>query len=204
MSILNKFYTPTIGYPSIVMDGPKIPGQPTSLEEIKTTAKIITYIAKHTPTGSLTESLIDNVFRENVTPVPGSILHCSLYGVEHTGIYLGSHSIIELQGTGEIRRTTPKGFISGTNAITIYVACDGTSPLGSDIISDRAQSMAGKNRRYNILLNNCHQFTSGCISGDFENFNKTFFLLEELIKGKLNSGKEINWRAWDLKTEEKF
>lgn len=204
MRILNTLTTPINCFPDNTRNGPEILSQSNSLEAIITAAKIANYVTKHTPTGSLTESLIDNVFRENVTPVPGAILHCSLYGVEHTGIYLGSHSIIELQRTGEIRITTPKGFISGTNAITIYVACNGTSPLGSDIISDRAQSMAGKSRRYNVLLNNCHQFTSGCISGDFESFNKTFFLLEELIKGKLNSGKEINWRAWDLKTEDKF
>jgi hypothetical protein len=152
---------------------------------------------EHTPIGSLMKSFVDNVIKDKVTPIEGSILHCSLFGVEHTGIYIGNNQIVELLGTGKIRLSTPEMFIDGTNAISIYIACDGTSPLGNKDISQRAKDMLKSKRNYNLLTDNCHQFTVGCITGDFENYDNYFMLLEHKIKKKLNSGFTIEWRVWD-------
>lgn len=147
-------------------------------------------------TSSLAESLVDNVFRDPVVPVPGSILHCALFGVEHTGVYLGKGLIVELQGSGHVSETTPWGFINGTNAVTVYVACAGTQPLGGAAIARRAKKQVSRSRDYNLLLDNCHQFTSGCLSGDFENSDNFFWMVEMAIEKHLNHGQSITWRAW--------
>ena len=161
-------------------------------------AALVKKVVEHTPIGSLAESFVDNVIRDKVTPVVGSVVHCSLYGVEHTGIYIGNGVIVELLGSGLIRETTPEGFMQGTNAISVYVACDGDQPLGASRIALRAVDMIGRQRQYNVLMDNCHQFSAGCISGDFSNANNFFWMLEDEISQKMNNGSPITWRVWDL------
>ena len=112
---------------------------------------IISTVSEHTPGGSLQKSFVDNVFRHKVTPIKGSILHCSLFGAEHTGVYIGNNQIVELLGTGEIRIATPAMFTEGTNAISIYVACNDKEPLGGKNISQRANSKASTRRDYHLL-----------------------------------------------------
>jgi NC domain. len=169
-------------------------------------AKASTVVARHTPVGSLAESLIDNVIRDKVSPVPGSILHCSLYGAEHTGVYVGNGKIINLCGNGSIMVCKPSQFIANSNAISIYVACDKATakPLGSSKVADRAKAMVGENRSYNVLMDNCHQFTCGCILGEYDNPHNFFWMVEDVISKHLNSGEKIDWRVWDLPTEALF
>jgi len=160
--------------------------------------KVTSYVVEHTPVGSLKKSFVDNVFKNKVTPIKGSILHCSLFGAEHTGVYIGNNQIVELLGTGEVSITTPERFMDGTNAISIYVACNGTEPLGGEHIAKLAKSMADTIRDYHLLKDNCHQFTTGCITGDFENSTNYFVSVESSIKKKMNSGNPIEWRVWEL------
>lgn len=160
--------------------------------------KVTSYISEHTPTGSLKKSFVDNVLKDKVLPVKGSILHCSLFGAEHTGIYIGNNKIVELLGTGEIRIATPEMFLDGSNAISVYVACNGTEPLGGKYIAERAINMVGTTRNYSLLTDNCHQFTTGCITGNFENSANYFALVERAIKNSMNNGNSIEWRVWDL------
>lgn len=155
-------------------------------------------VIDHTPVGSLANSLVDNVFRETVEPVVGSILHCSLFGVEHTGVYVGAGEIVELLGTGSIRATSRSGFVDGTNAITVYIACDDELPIGSLAVAERAKRKIGTARDYNLLLDNCHQFTVGCITGNFENPCNYFWMVESEISSTLNAGRSVTWRAWTL------
>lgn len=161
------------------------------------TQKVTSYVSEHTPMGSLKKSFVDNVIKDKVTPIQGSILHCSLWGVEHTGIYIGNNRIVELLGTGEIRIATPEMFIEGTNAISIYVACNAAEPLGGKHIADRAKRMVSNTRNYNLILDNCHQFTTGCITGDFENSTNFFALVEYDIGQNMNNGNSIEWRVWE-------
>jgi hypothetical protein len=157
------------------------------------------YAYEHTPAGSFQKSFVDNVFKDKVVPVVGSILHCALFGADHTGIYIGNGEIVELQGNGSIRATDVKGFIEGTNAISIYVACNKQhQPLGGIEIASRAEEMLGTNRQYNIIMDNCHQFTTGCITGNFENSNNFFTFVEDVVKRQMNKGKKIEWRVWDV------
>jgi hypothetical protein len=83
----------------------------------KTVQKAVKYKDEHSPIGSLKKSIIDNVIRDKVTPIEGSIVHCSLFGAEHTGVYVGNNQIVELLGTGEVRIASPEIFKSGTNAL---------------------------------------------------------------------------------------
>ena len=54
--------------------------------------------------------------------------------------------------------------------------------------------MIGKSRKYGVLSDNCHQFTSGCITGDFENEDNLLFRLKGRACNELNVNE---WRVWD-------
>jgi hypothetical protein len=146
------------------------------------------------------ESIYDNVFRDKVFPVNGSIVYCELlFGyAEHSGVYIGDGIIVHLDGSGKIEMVTHQEFLDrlgGLNsAVSIYVSCNYSLPVGDAEISIRAKSMVGKERDYNILLDNCHQFTSGCITGDFENSDNFLFFLKHTAKNKLNAN---TWRVWE-------
>jgi len=158
------------------------------------------FLSTTIPGYSLAESVIDNLVRDTVTPVTGSILHCSLYGAEHSGIYIGEGQIVELQGklsgnSGTISVTNKNGFIKGTNALTVYVACygDGTEPIGSQAAAQRAREAIGQRKTYHLFNQNCHMFTSGCITGNFNNDDNLFMELQNTIRQEYGS---FNWRAW--------
>lgn len=159
------------------------------------------FLSTTVPGYSLVESVIDNYVRDTVTPVAGSILHCSLYGAEHSGIYIGEGQIVELQGklssdSGAIRIANKSGFIKGTNALTVYVACygDGSQPIGSEVVAQRAREAVGQRRNYHLFNDNCHRFTSGCITGNFNNDDCFFIDLQNTIRRVYGS---FNWRAWN-------
>ena len=129
------------------------------------------------------ESVKSHTIYPKVQPKVGSIVHCSLYGVQHSGIYIGENTIVNLERTGDITAVTPKDFVKNTTALAIYVACDAeNNVLHSEKIAQNAVHQIGKNLRYNVLINNCHKFTAGCILGDFNNLNLTFTALNSVIK----------------------
>lgn len=154
------------------------------------------------PAVNLGKSLVDNVIKKKVTPVPGCIVHCDLaFGnAEHSGVYAYGE-IIEVDGSGKIQAVSPDQFINKSvvrTAISIYIACDKDGDvLSNPSIAARAEKMQHKKRNYNLILDNCHQFTSGCITGDFENADNFFWMLEGTIKERLNDGKSIQWLVWD-------
>lgn len=157
--------------------------------------------------GGLAESFVDNVVRDKVTPRRGSIVKCDLGPVEHSGIYVGGGKIIEKLSSGDVRKSSPNRFIDGTNAISIYVACNDTEPVGTQSIAIQAESWLGVDQPYGLAYANCHQFVIGCIAFDFENASNnisTFSNLEDVITRELNGGKPITWRVWDLESHELF
>ena len=143
-------------------------------------------------------SIIDNVFRDKVVPIPGSILYCDLWTVEHSGVYIGNNKIVHLDGSGEIECVSPDEFLNrldGLNtAISIYVSCKDTKAVGNQKIANRAKNMIGNKRNYNFILDNCHQFTAGCITGDFENSNSFLWMMQFEAEKKLGVD---TWRVWD-------
>jgi hypothetical protein len=154
----------------------------------------------NTEPSGLLKSFVDNVIRDKVSsPAIGSVLHCDLLNVEHSGIYVGNGLIVHLDGSGVIEYVKPKEFLErlgGFNtAISIYVSCKNGSPVGSAEAANRAKSMVGKKRNYNLVMDNCHQFTAGCLSGNFENPCNFFTFLEDETRRRLGSNE---WRVWDL------
>ena len=49
-------------------------------------------------------------------------------------------------------------------------------------------------RDYNMVLDNCHQFTSGCLTGDFEKGDNALWMLKTRAESALRAD---NWRVWD-------
>lgn len=148
------------------------------------------------------------LFGSRVRPRPGCVMHCALLAVaDHSGVFVSRNKIAELEGEGDIRCILPDVFLNSSfmRGSNIYVACDKKTGvvIGSRKIAIRANDMAGGVRDYNIILDNCHQFTSGCISGDFNNPNNFFWMLEELIIKKMNRGRPISWLIWNHDEDEK-
>ena len=135
---------------------------------------------------NLLERFVDNVFRETVPePAIGSVLYCDLaFGLSaHSGIYIGDNTIVDLDGDGIVKPTTSTEFLDrldGFNtAISIYVSCSDVIPVGSEAVVLRAINAIGNERNYNLLFDNCHQFTTGCLTGDFDNNASSFLWMHQ-------------------------
>ena len=131
------------------------------------------------------------VYQDLDVAVPG------LGGVlEHSGIYVGGYKIVSLSHTGEIVEETTREFLESEGAWNrfVWVSCIGSAAVGKSLVAERAREMVGGTRKYNFAFDNCHQFTSGCLTGDFENTDNLFILLEETVRRKLRFD---NWRVWD-------
>jgi Lecithin retinol acyltransferase len=146
------------------------------------------------------ESFVDNVFRDPVNPAIGSVVYCELaLGLaEHSGIYVGNGEIAHLDGSGKLEIVDPYTFINrlgGLNtAMSIYVSTKGLEARGSKAVANRAKKMAGRRRKYSLLSDNCHQFTSGCLTGNFENSDNFLWMLKTTATKTL---KTDNWRCWE-------
>ena len=154
---------------------------------------------------NLAESFMDNVLKKRVTPAVGSVVYCELVFdmASHSGVYVGDNRIVHLDGSGKIEIVSAKEFLKrldGFNsAISIYVSCKDSVPVGSEEIAKRALDMAGNSLDYNLVFNNCHKFTSGCVTGDFDNSD----IILEKLKSKVNLkiGAD-NWLVWETQDGE--
>ncbi|PJE53690.1 lecithin retinol acyltransferase family protein [Marinomonas sp. BSi20584] len=148
--------------------------------------------------GNLAKSLTDNLFWKTDGPVRGSILYCDLaFGVgEHSGVYVGNKQVVHKNGRGLVEIVSINQFKDTVSAITIYVSCDSNGdPIGLESIANDAERMIGAKSEYSLLSNNCHQFCSYCITGDFTSNTFTLRQLKKDTKLFLGSSQ---WRAWDL------
>lgn len=147
----------------------------------------------------IAENFVDQVFKTNVSPKPGCIVKCGLnVDWEHTGVYVNDDKIVELTGNGKIRKISPGEFLNYSSSRTgasIYIACDkeNENVLHNYAIAKRAEKKVGSVRDYNVFLDNCHQFTAGCILDDFDNNNTAFWTLEMVIEKEMNYGRPIKW-----------
>lgn len=151
-------------------------------------------------TGRVGESFRDNVLRSKVRPLEGCIVYCRLARqVEHSGIYIGNGYIVHLDGNGNIELVRPKKFLErldGWNpSMSIYISCVGTDPIRSRKIANRAKDRIGRNNGYDLFSNNCHRFTSSCITGDLDNKDVTFTRLKNTANKVLSIDQ---WRVWDF------
>lgn len=146
-------------------------------------------------------NLIAEAFMDQVEPEIGSVVHCELAGfIDHSGIYVGRNRIVHLDGSGLIEKVSPEQFINRLNgynlATTILVSCKNGKPIGSKAAAKRARDKVGTRLNYSIHSNNCHKFSSGCLTGDYENTDILFSDLT-LTTDKVLETNE--WRVWNIK-----
>ncbi|MBT2762407.1 lecithin retinol acyltransferase family protein [Paenibacillus sp. ISL-20] len=143
------------------------------------------------------------MIRENLEPSYGSIIYTELgFGtMEHSGIYMSDGEVIQLNGDGYIRRVSLREFTSHITTFDheIYVPCyhDYDSTISFPMAGHRAYEMVGQSRSYNLVMDNCHQFCAGCLTGDFDNPNNFLWMLKDSVKSE--HGEEILWKKWDWK-----
>ena len=153
-------------------------------------------------TMNFAESIVDNVFRDPVTPVRGSVLYCDMgFGtMEHSGIYIGDNLIVQFTKSGDVEYASPREFVEGTTAISIYVSCIDENPIGYEKAADRAEEAVTSTRDYSLLADNCHIFCSECLTG---RSNSDTFLW--MLKHTAGEVMDVNtWRVWDIDSDELF
>ena len=130
----------------------------------------------------------------------GSILRVSLkFNTDHSGIYLGYGNIAELDGSGKIMVRSFDDFIKGDRTmrngknISVATDCSG-NVLAKPEIARRAIKSLCQIRDYDVVTENCHRFTAGCITGNFTKDITFFSALEEVIR-KYFSQKTISWKS---------
>lgn len=151
---------------------------------------------------SMVESFRNQVMtRENLEPSYGSVIYTELgFGtMEHSGIYLSGGEVIDLSGDGIIRRKSLKEFTSHITTFNheIYVPCypdwDGT--IGFPDAAYRAWEKVGEGRNYNLVMDNCHQFCAGCLTGDFNNHFNFLWMLKDTVEHE--HGEKVLWKKWN-------
>ncbi|WP_462410477.1 C40 family peptidase [Neobacillus sp. Marseille-QA0830] len=132
-------------------------------------------------------------------PAFGSVVYCQLGPVEHSGIYVGNNEIVQLNGKGKIEKVGLKGFTGHITTVdsAIYFPCHDEFgyALGISSAGSRALDMVGNRRDYHLLMDNCHQFSSGCITGDFENADNFLWTLKDTFERKFDC--TVFWKRWD-------
>ena len=125
----------------------------------------------------------------------GCFVYCDLAVIaEHSGVYVGDDKVVHLLGTGEVAMTSPEVFNEGLlSGSKIFAACDGYELITSGKAAEVAKKRVGKIRDYNVILDNCHQFTAGCITGKYENSDNFFWMLNMTISD-LIGGDDVTWR----------
>ncbi|MGE7604680.1 lecithin retinol acyltransferase family protein [Peribacillus sp. NPDC097675] len=117
----------------------------------------------------------------------------------HSGIYVGNNRVIALNGMGDISEVTLLDFVSHPTTLYqhIYVPYykhSLESAIGFAIAGARAKDILGEKRDYNVLMDNCHQFCSGCLTGDFENADNALWMLKHTVEKE--HGEPISWQKW--------
>ena len=127
--------------------------------------------------------LVDNIKAVKKIEI-GSVVYCGLLNnnLEHSGIYIGNNEIVHLDGSGLIEIVSPETFLNrldGLNmALSIYVSCKDGKSVGLAKVAENAKKKIGQKIDYHVVKNNCHMFSSGCLTGTFENKDRAFFLLK--------------------------
>ncbi|WP_211226419.1 lecithin retinol acyltransferase family protein [Azonexus hydrophilus] len=132
-----------------------------------------------------------------VSPVPGSVVYTELIPnyMQHSGIYVGDNRIVELNSEGDVCLVAPEQFVSGGLGLRIRVSSSKGQAVGSSSVAERALAQVGKRVGYHLVLNNCHKFTSGCLTGIYNNPNSLLRMLK--ISASINLG-ATDWDAWQI------
>lgn len=160
---------------------------------------------------NIAEHVVDNYLFDKVEPIVGSVLYvdfiASLSVIQHSGIYIGNNEIVHLNGDGLVEIVSPEEFIGGWGGLkcgsSIYVSCNGTTPVGDLSVANNAKQEVGTKYNYKIYKFNCHHFVVNSLTGfstseddiqGFEYMMSTLTGLKLLARDCINSN---NWRVWD-------
>lgn len=139
-----------------------------------------------------------DVLKDSVVPRNGTVVYCNLGPIEHSGIYIECYrQILHRNRRGDIELVPPSDF-TWSYGDTIYVSCNDDQSIKSDRAANRALTYYRSEcwAAYDVVANNCHEFSVGCACDDFHSNAFTFFMLEVELKF---STQHNNWRMW--KTE---
>lgn len=97
-------------------------------------------------------------------PAIGAVVCCGIGGVlEHTGIWVGDDTIVELDGNGLIKAISSKRFTKERSGDKIFVACDSMgNALACEVAAQRAIEQIFQYQDYHLFDNNCHHFIWQC------------------------------------------
>lgn len=138
-------------------------------------------------------------------PARGSVLYSAILTsvAEHSGIYIGDGQIVHLNGDGNIEAVSAMTFLNRlggfATGISLFASCDQNGPVGCNDVAERAISMIGETRNYGLLTDNCHQFSAGCLTGDFENSSNFLWMLKDQASTTLSA---THWASWDFDSEQ--
>lgn len=125
------------------------------------------------------------------------LIYGELFTTEHSGIYLGNNQIALLSGKGSIEIVCPSCFtdkITTLDTDTFIPVSKEGYPINCSSAASNARSMIGSNRKYSLLLDNCHQFSASCISGEFENVDNFLWFAKETFYQEV--GRNVKWQRW--------
>ncbi|CRF41337.1 lecithin retinol acyltransferase family protein [Helicobacter ailurogastricus] len=152
--------------------------------------------------GDFVSSAVNHIVRDSVDmPVEGSVVKHYLLGAEHTGIYVGNGEIVHWTSDSLVEKCpSPEEFKSGDSAalaLSVYVSCQGTEPVGSREAAKYALSKVGEGAKergeYKKATNNCHMFVIECLTG--KKCEESFRLTEPSEYCRKYLGAD-NWRVW--------
>lgn len=105
---------------------------------------------------------------QQVKPCVGAIVCCGIGGVlDHTGIWIGDNTIIEVDGNGLVKPVSTQRFTDTRSGRGIFIACDSLGvALASEMAAQRAIAQIFQVRDYHLFDNNCHQFIWQCFQID--------------------------------------
>lgn len=120
----------------------------------------------------------------SIQPEVGAIVCCGLGGVlDHTGIYIGENTIVELSGSGLVKAVSMQRFLAERSGKHIYVACDSNAePLISDLAAQKASEQIFNYYEYDVIKNNCHRFIWQCFQQDKSELTTFKSLSQNLAK----------------------
>lgn len=122
-------------------------------------------LSEHEPVVAIYPSDLFNT-EQVVEPQFGAIVCCGIGGLlDHTGIWIGDNTIVELDGNGLIKAISSERFTKERSGKAIFIACDSSAkPLVDEAAANRAIKQIFQYRDYHILENNCHNFIWQCFS----------------------------------------
>ncbi|MFT5635932.1 MAG: hypothetical protein ACI89T_001387 [Cognaticolwellia sp.] len=105
---------------------------------------------------------------QQIKPIVGAIVCCGIGGVlEHSGIWIGDNTIIEVDGNGLVKAVSAQRFTHTRSGKGIFIACDSLgTPLASELAAQKAIAQLYQVIDYHLFDNNCHQFISQCFKSD--------------------------------------